>query len=54
MTQKHFNCFGDAISHLNLPDTIEVKEYTADYGKLSNMSQANPDHNICFIDYQWG
>jgi len=40
--------FGDAISHLNLRDSVEVNEYTADYGSLPDMSQANPDHDICF------
>jgi len=40
--------FGDAISHLNLRDSIEVNEYTADYGSLPDMSQANADNDICF------
>lgn len=40
--------FGDAVSHLNLRATIDVNEYTADYGSLPDMSQANPDHDICF------
>mmetsp|Transcript_44694 Transcript_44694/g.50109 ORF Transcript_44694/g.50109 Transcript_44694/m.50109 type:complete len:417 (+) Transcript_44694:120-1370(+) len=40
--------FGDAISHLDLRKTIDVNEYTADYGELPDMSQANPDHDICF------
>lgn len=40
--------FGDAVSHLKLRDTVEVNEYTADYGELPDMSQANPDHDICF------
>jgi len=40
--------FGDAISHLKLRDTVEVNEYTADYGELPDLSQTNPDHDICF------
>jgi len=40
--------FSDAISHLDLRKTIDVNEYTADYGELPDMSQANPDHDICF------
>ena len=40
--------YGDAISHLNLRDLVEVNEYTADYGELPDLSQTNPDHDICF------
>ena len=40
--------FADAISHLKLRDTVEVNEYTADYGELPDLSQTNPDHDICF------
>jgi phosphoserine aminotransferase len=40
--------FGDAISHLNLRDTVEVNEITAGYGELPDLSQTNPDHDICF------
>lgn len=37
--------FGDAASHLELKD---VTEYSADYGHLPDLSQTNPDHDICF------
>ena len=40
--------FGDAVSHLKLRDTVEVNEYTAGYGELPDLSQTNPDHDICF------
>ncbi len=40
--------FGDAVSHLNLRDSIAVNEYTAGYGELPDMSQANADNDICF------
>lgn len=40
--------FGDAVSHLNLRDTVAVNEYTAGYGELPDMSQANGDNDICF------
>lgn len=40
--------FADAISHLKLRDTVEVNEFTADYGSLPDMSQTNPEHDICF------
>eukprot|EP00977_Amphora_coffeiformis_P002051 scaffold382_cov154-Amphora_coffeaeformis.AAC.6 len=40
--------FADAISHLKLRDTVQVNEYTADYGELPDLSQTNPDHDICF------
>lgn len=40
--------FGDAISHLKLRDTVEVNEITADYGELPDLTQTNPDHDICF------
>eukprot|EP00560_Eucampia_antarctica_P006073 CAMPEP_0197824890 /NCGR_PEP_ID=MMETSP1437-20131217/2087_1 /TAXON_ID=49252 ORGANISM="Eucampia antarctica, Strain CCMP1452" /NCGR_SAMPLE_ID=MMETSP1437 /ASSEMBLY_ACC=CAM_ASM_001096 /LENGTH=420 /DNA_ID=CAMNT_0043424695 /DNA_START=46 /DNA_END=1308 /DNA_ORIENTATION=- len=41
--------FADAISHLNLrEDGVEVNEYTADYGELPDMNQANSDNDVCF------
>lgn len=40
--------FGDAISHLKLRDSVQVNEYTADYGELPDLTQTNPDHDICF------
>jgi len=40
--------FADAISHLKLRDTVQVNEFTADYGELPDLSQTNPDHDICF------
>jgi len=40
--------FGDAVSHLKLRDSVKVNEYTAGYGEIPDMSQANKDHDICF------
>ena len=40
--------FTDAIKHLKLRDTVQVNEYTADYGELPDLSKTNPDHDICF------
>ena len=40
--------FGDAISHLKLRDSVQVNEFTADYGELPDLSQTNPEHDICF------
>lgn len=40
--------FGDAVSHLKLRDTVKVNEYTADYGKLPDLSKCNPKNDICF------
>jgi phosphoserine aminotransferase len=40
--------FGDAVSHLKLKDTVKVNEYTADYGKLPDLSKCNPKNDICF------
>uniref|UniRef100_A0A7S2Y4U0 phosphoserine transaminase n=1 Tax=Entomoneis paludosa TaxID=265537 RepID=A0A7S2Y4U0_9STRA len=40
--------FADAVSHLKLRDTVEVTEFTADYGELPDLSKTNPDHDICF------
>ena len=40
--------FGDAVAHLNLRNTVDVHEYTADYGELPDMSKANPDHDVLF------
>lgn len=34
--------FGDAISHLNLRDSVTVNEHTADYGSLPDFSKTNP------------
>lgn len=36
---------GDAKSHLKLDN---VREFTADYGKIPDLSQVNQDHDICF------
>ncbi|CAJ1966487.1 unnamed protein product [Cylindrotheca closterium] len=40
--------FADAVSHLNLKDSVEVNEFTAGYGELPDLSKTNPDHDICF------
>jgi phosphoserine aminotransferase len=40
--------FADAVSHLKLRDTVQVNEFTADYGELPDLSKTNPDHDICF------
>jgi len=40
--------FGDAVSHLKLRDTVTVNEFTADYGKLPDLSKTNPKNDICF------
>eukprot|EP00526_Cylindrotheca_closterium_P010256 CAMPEP_0113620878 /NCGR_PEP_ID=MMETSP0017_2-20120614/10650_1 /TAXON_ID=2856 /ORGANISM="Cylindrotheca closterium" /LENGTH=408 /DNA_ID=CAMNT_0000530573 /DNA_START=52 /DNA_END=1278 /DNA_ORIENTATION=+ /assembly_acc=CAM_ASM_000147 len=40
--------FADAVSHLNLRDSVEVNEHTAEYGELPDLSKTNPDHDICF------
>lgn len=40
--------FGDAITHLNLRDSIEVTEHTADYGELPDLSKVNCDNDVCF------
>ena len=40
--------FADAISHLNLRDTVTVNEHTAEYGELPNLSKTSPDNDICF------
>lgn len=40
--------YGDAVSHLKLRDSVEVNEYTADYGDIPDLNKANPDHDICF------
>jgi phosphoserine aminotransferase len=40
--------FADAVSHLKLKDTVQVNEFTADYGELPDLSKTNPDHDICF------
>jgi phosphoserine aminotransferase len=36
----------DAIKHLGLKDT--TREFSAEYGKLPDFSQSNPDHDILF------
>lgn len=48
--QCHWESFGkgwlgDAVSHLGLQD---VREFTAPYGQLPDLTQTNPDHDICF------
>jgi len=40
--------FGDAVSHLKLKDTVDVKEHTADYGELPDLTQTSGDRDICF------
>lgn len=40
--------FTDAVSHLKLRDLVEVKEHTADYGQLPDLSKVNPDNDVCF------
>jgi len=40
--------FADAVSHLKLRDSVEINEFTADYGELPDLSKTNPDHDICF------
>lgn len=40
--------FGDAISHLNLRDSVTVHEHTAEYGQLPDLSKTNPNNDICF------
>lgn len=40
--------FADAISHLNLRETVNVNEFTAGYGELPNLDETNPDNDICF------
>jgi phosphoserine aminotransferase len=40
--------FADAVSHLKLKDSVQVNEFTADYGELPDLSKTNPDHDICF------
>jgi len=40
--------FGDAVSHLGLQETPGVREFTADYGQLPDLTQTSPDHDICF------
>jgi len=39
--------FGDAKSHLKLEST-GLREFSADYGHLPDMSQASPDHDVLF------
>jgi phosphoserine aminotransferase len=40
--------FTDAVEHLKLRDTVQVNEFTADYGELPDLSKTNPDHDVCF------
>lgn len=40
--------FSDAISHLKLRDSVEVNEFTADYGEIPDLSKTNPANDICF------
>mmetsp|Transcript_3288 Transcript_3288/g.3667 ORF Transcript_3288/g.3667 Transcript_3288/m.3667 type:complete len:416 (+) Transcript_3288:42-1289(+) len=40
--------FADAISHLNLRESVTVNEITADYGELPDLSKVNPKNDICF------
>ncbi|GMH49333.1 hypothetical protein TrVE_jg1381 [Triparma verrucosa] len=40
--------FGDAVSHLNLKDTVSVTEHTADYGHLPDLASVNTDNDVCF------
>eukprot|EP00980_Cylindrotheca_fusiformis_P001358 scaffold338_cov116-Cylindrotheca_fusiformis.AAC.23 len=40
--------FADAVSHLKLKDSVQVNEFTADYGELPDLSKTNPDNDICF------
>ena len=49
----HWESFGkgwfqDAISHLKLRDTVEVNEFTADYGELPELDKTNSDNDILF------
>lgn len=40
--------FADAITHLQLHDTVQVNEFTAGYGELPDLTQTNPENDICF------
>jgi len=42
--------FADAMSHLKLEENcgVQVKEITADYGSLPDLTDTNKDHDICF------
>jgi len=40
--------FADAISHLNLRESVTVNEHTAEYGDLPDLSKCNPKNDICF------
>jgi phosphoserine aminotransferase len=40
--------FTDAISHLKLRDTVNVNEFTADYGELPDLSKVSADNDVCF------
>eukprot|EP00979_Chaetoceros_neogracilis_P017190 scaffold10188_cov280-Chaetoceros_neogracile.AAC.4 len=40
--------FADAISHLKLRDTVNVEEFTADYGQLPDLHKTNPKNDLLF------
>jgi len=40
--------FADAISHLNLRESVQVNEITAEYGDLPDLTKTNPKNDICF------
>lgn len=40
--------FSDAITHLNLRDSVTVTEHTADYGSLPDLSKTSPKNDILF------
>ena len=40
--------FADAVSHLKLRDSVDVKEHTAGYGEIPDLSQTSADRDICF------
>ena len=40
--------FADAVSHLKLRDTVDVKEHTAGYGELPDLNATSKDRDICF------
>jgi phosphoserine aminotransferase len=40
--------FADAVSHLKLRDSVDVREHTAGYGEIPDLSQTSADRDICF------
>jgi phosphoserine aminotransferase len=40
--------FQDAVNHLGLKETPGVFEYSAEYGMIPDMKQANPKHDCLF------